>query len=98
MRWMLPGATTALALLAACGPSIPSEERPKVILAVFDPSAANLPTPNDLAMKDGKVAIDARDELSAAENELKLSFNGLDGFSTGSSARVVFTSGISAAS
>ncbi|MHB8879736.1 MAG: Ig-like domain-containing domain, partial [Myxococcaceae bacterium] len=87
-----------LCLLAACAPAIPSEERPKVLQVVFDPAVAELPTPNDLAMTGGKVAIGAQDRLSPAENELKLSFNGLEGFSTGSSARAQLTGPLSAAS
>ncbi|MBI3182609.1 MAG: Ig-like domain-containing protein [Myxococcales bacterium] len=92
------GAVALAAGLLSCGPEIPSVQREEVVLAVYDPSKANLPTPNDLAMEGGKVAISENPELSAAENELKLSFNGADGFSTGSSARAQFTSALSAAS
>ncbi len=91
-RWLL------CALLFACGPQIPFERREKVVLAIYDPARADLPTPNDLAMKDGRVAIEPNGRLSDAENELKLSFNGYRGFSPYSSARIQFSAPLSAAS
>lgn len=86
-----------LILVAGCS-NIPFEERGKVVQAVFDPATSDLPTPNDLAMKEGVVAIAENPLLSLAENTLKMSLNGRDGFSTASSARVRFTDQLSAAS
>lgn len=84
--------------LSACGPNIPTEQRPEYTAVVYDPATSNLPTPNDLARVQGKVAITENPSLSPAENELKLGFNGLEGFSSASSARVQFTAPLSAAS
>lgn len=82
-----------LCLLAlACGREIPQVGRPPVITAVYDPSKSDLPTPNDLALDaSGVVAISPSALLSDAENALKATMNGRDGFSTASSARVVFS-------
>lgn len=89
----------SLLLAAACGPTLPSNERAAVISVVFDPATSNLPTPNDLALgADGKVAISANPALSDAENALKATFNGRAGFSGASSVRAQFSAPISAAS
>lgn len=85
------------ALLCGCG-ELPTEIRPAVITAVYDPAASNLPTPNDLAMADGKVAIANNPLLTDAENLLKTGLNGKNGFSSASTARVQFSGAISAAS
>lgn len=86
-----------LLLVAGCV-DIPSEDRGQVTQAVFDPTVADIPTPNDLAMKDGQIAIDWDERLSDAENTIKSQLNGHDGFSNGSSARVRFTAQVSASS
>lgn len=78
--------------------NIPFEDRGQVVQAVFDPATSDVPTPNELATKDGVVAISENPLLSVAENTLKMSLNGRDGFSTASSARVRFTGQLSAAS
>src|SRR5437879_2559814 len=83
-------------LLCACT-GVPSETRPTVITPIYDPARANVPTPNDLAMTDGKVAIANDPSLSDAENLLKAGFNGKDGFSSASAARVQFSGPLSAA-
>lgn len=81
----------AVLALAACG-QLPVESRPAVITAVFDPAAGNLPTPNDLALDaSGVVAITPNPLLTDAENALKATMNGRDGFSTASGARVQFS-------
>lgn len=81
-----------------CGPNIPTETRSKSLAVVYDPAKSNLPAPNDLAMESGRVAIAPSANVSEAENELKAGFNGLDGFSSGSTVRVQFTGALSAAS
>lgn len=88
----------AAAALLACGPTIPTVERPAVITVVYDPSTGNVPAPNDLALTDGVVAIAPNPALSDAENALKATMNGKDGFSLASSVRVQFSAPISAAS
>jgi pimeloyl-ACP methyl ester carboxylesterase len=91
-------ALVAALVLAACDALIPESASGPLLQPVFDPAAADLPVPNDLALRNGKVAIAPRDDLSAAENELKSSLNGKDGFSTASSIKVRFTRPASAAS
>lgn len=86
----------ALALVLGCV-DIPTETRPEVIVALFDPSKGEVPEPNDLALVDGKVAIPVYDNLSSTENELKQSLNGRDGFSLGSSMTVRFSGALSGA-
>ncbi|MFL5320459.1 MAG: Ig-like domain-containing protein, partial [Myxococcaceae bacterium] len=86
-----------LLIIAGCS-NVPSEDRGAVTQAVFDPTRSDIPTPNDLAMKDGAIAIEENPYLSSVENELKMSLNGRDGFSTGSSSRVRFTDQLSASS
>lgn len=93
-RLLIPGLCAAV---FACG-ELPVEERPKVVLAVFDPSKSEVPSPNDLAMVEGKVTIAPNDAAPAADNELKSYLNGRDGFSIGSSTKVRFSGPISAAS
>ncbi len=89
----------ALALvLGACGAPIPNVSREPSVSVVFDPSTSNLPTPNDLALLDGVVALEPNPALSDVENELKATFNGRGGWSSGSSARVQFSGALSAAS
>lgn len=91
-------APAALVLaLSLCCVDIPTEARGKVVLAIFDPSKGAVPSPNDLALSEGRVAIAHNPHLSETENELKLSLNGRDGFSLGSAAKVQFTEGLSAA-
>lgn len=85
-----------LALLVACG-ELPITEPPQVVTAIFDPSRAEVPSPNDLAMVDGVVQISPNDAAHAADNELKALFNGKDGFSAGTSTRVRFSGAMSAA-
>jgi pimeloyl-ACP methyl ester carboxylesterase len=84
-------------LLAGCG-QLPQEPAPQVVMAVFDPSRSEIPSPNDLAMVDGKVAIAPGEAAPAADNELKALLNGKDGFSTGSTTKVRFSAPMSAAS
>src|SRR5262249_18613886 len=69
-----------------------------VITVIYDPANANLPTPNDLAMTDGKVAIKPTAFFSDVENLLKTGMNGRNGFSSASTARAQFSAAISAAS
>lgn len=89
----------SLLLVAACGPTIPTRERPPVVTVVYDPAASNLPTPNDLALDaNGVVAIAPNPLVSDAENALKATFNGRRGFSAASSARAQFSAPVSAAS
>lgn len=91
--------TLSLALAAACGPSIPTRVREAVITVVYEPATGNLPTPNDLALDaTGVVAIAPNPLLSDAENALKATFNGRQGFSSASSVRVQFSQAISGAS
>ena len=97
VRWAL--ALTSLAVLASCGPNIPTVARPIPVSTVYDPSTSNIPSPNDLALDaKGIVDISVNPVLSDAENDLKRSFNGKKGFSAGSSARVTFGAPLSAAS
>ncbi|MFN7130850.1 MAG: hypothetical protein ACK4N5_02130 [Myxococcales bacterium] len=98
VRRYFRGTVAAVLLLSACGPDIPTEARGPWVQAVYDPARADLPTPNDLAMVDGKVAIAPAPDSPAADAELKLGFNGYDGFSTGSSPKLKFTGPLSAAS
>ncbi len=92
-------ACIALVGLFGCSPNVPTVTRPIPITAVFDLATSNIPSPNDLALDDaGIVAIAQNDALSEAENDLKRSFNGHNGFSAGSSARVTFGAPLSAAS
>ncbi|MEW6434673.1 MAG: Ig-like domain-containing protein [Myxococcota bacterium] len=89
----------SLLLVAACGPTIPTRERPAVVTVVYDPATSNLPTPNDLALgADGVVTIAPNPALSATENALKATFNGRKGFSGASSVRAQFSAPVSAAS
>lgn len=87
-----------LVLLLGCSSELPQTPPGKVVKAVFDPAKVDIPTPSDLAVKAGKVAIEPNEYISDAENELKLSFNGNDGFSTASTAWVRFSGALSAAS
>jgi pimeloyl-ACP methyl ester carboxylesterase len=82
----------ALSLAAiACGREIPQVTRPAVITALYDPARGELPTPNDLALDaSGKVSITPNVLLTDAENALKATMNGRDGFSSASGARVQF--------
>jgi len=84
-------------LLVSCV-DVPFEPAAKVITAVYDPSTSNLPTLNDLALADGKVAIANNPLLSEAENLLKAGFNGKNGFSPASTARVQFSGALAASS
>ncbi len=77
---------------------LPQDPPPKVVLALFDPARSEIPSPNDLAMVGGKVAIAPNPEAPAADNALKAMLNGRDGFSTGSSTSVRFSAPMSAAS
>lgn len=86
-----------IVLLCACG-ELPTETRPAVVNVIYDPARSNLPTPNSLAMSDGRVAIANNPFISEAENLLKAGFNGKDGFSSASTARVQFSAPLSAAS
>jgi hypothetical protein len=83
---------------SGCGFEVPQEARRQVVRAVFDPAASSLPSPNDLALQDGKVAIAPHPLLSEVENQLRSSFNGKNGFSPASTARVQFSGPLSAAS
>ncbi len=98
-RYPLPIAAVSFAalLFAGCG-ELPQSAPPKVVLAVFDPARSELPSPNDLAMSEGKVAIAPNPEAPSADNALKAMLNGKDGFSTGSSTKVRFSGPMSAAS
>ena len=81
-----------LGLLVGCGTELPRVSRPPVVAAVYDPARGELPTPNDLARDEsGAVAIAPNPLLSDAENALKATMNGRDGFSQASTARVTFT-------
>jgi len=98
MRHSLRVALLAAALALGCSPSIPVVERPAVITVIYDPANANLPTPNDLALSNGVVAIAPSPDLTDVENAFKATFNGKKGFSSASSARAQFSAPISAAS
>lgn len=95
--WKFSLLLTGALLSTACGVA-PVDPTARVVQAVYDPATSNLPTPNDLAMKDGLVAILPSEALPAADRELKLGMNGRDGFSLGSSPKVQFTGSLSAAS
>ncbi|MBX7100290.1 MAG: Ig-like domain-containing protein [Myxococcaceae bacterium] len=97
MRTLRAAGVAVLVVVSGCG-EIPNVPSASYVAVVYDPATGNLPTPNDLALVGGKVAIPVSPLLSAAENELKQGFNGLDGFSSASSARVQFTGALSAAS
>ncbi len=84
--------------LLACEPSIPNVQHPPVVTVVYDPAVADLPTPNDLALQNGVVAIAPSTAFSATENALHVSLNGRDGFSTASTGQVRFSGPISGAS
>lgn len=87
-----------IALLLVSCVDVPRQDRPSVVSVIYDPATMSLPTPNDFAMADGKVAIANNPLVSDAENLLKAGFNGKNGFSSASAARVQFSGPLSAAS
>ncbi len=77
---------------------LPQTPPAKGVMPLFDPSTSEVPSPNDLAMVDGRVAISPNAAAPAADNALKALLNGQDGFSSGSSTRVRFSGPVSPAS
>lgn len=69
-------AAALLAWASGCAPSIPQSPPPaSIVAAVFDPTAGDIPLPNDLALKGLPSPL-----LSGAQNELLESFAAQNGF------------------
>jgi hypothetical protein len=70
------GAAALLAWASGCAPSIPQSPPPaSIVAAVFDPTAGDIPLPNDLALQGLPSPL-----LSGAQNELLEAFAAQGGF------------------
>lgn len=93
---------SALALgltgLVSCG--LPLDPPAAVINARFDPSAGEIPMPNDLLRneEEGHLELPIDEDLNATEREFREWFNTKDGWSTTLPARVTFSAPVDARS
>lgn len=80
----------AFLLLGACAPEVQTTPQEPVVWPLWDPSAAILPSPNDLTRdaRSGGLDLPIDDEMSAAQKEFNRYLNALEGYPLASTLRI----------